>query len=998
MRSKLLWVFCACFLFCAFIGHAQESEIKTQGPISVDYPTKIEHVPSLASRTNLILDESVAPKEMEDGRIRESKVEVIPGKGSKGPDLLAKNPHPLKNKIPTRMPELVFDTAESGSAPTDPAGAVGPNHYFAVINTGFRIFDKNGAPLTDQLDELNLFPSAGCCDLTASYDDAADKWVVTMLGSGVQVAVSDGPDPVNDSWTVYTYGAVNDYQKLSIWSDGYYMTDNAGGNFHIFERDAMIDPEPASGTTPQIVTFNLSGLVTFGFHSPHALSVSAGPMPAAGGATIVALQDDAWGGGITQDHIKYWTVDIDWGNPMQSNVSAPTIIPVTPFVNVFDGGSFSNLPQPGGGQAIDALQGLIYNQAQFRKFGTHNSAILSFVVDVDPTAAKQAAVRWIELRQTADNQPWTLYQEGTYTAPDNRHAWNSSLAFDIQGNIGMGYTSMSSPNSANPNVVVGTYYTGRYASDPLGTMTVAEQTIQAGTANIPGPFDRYGDYSKIDIDPDGDKKFWFVNEVVGVYDQNGTNAGNGTGGATLRKNTLGVFQLAPNFNNDVGVISIDTPTDGSLSNAETITVTVRNFGELDASGFNVTYQVDGGGVVSEAYAGTLAAGATAQHVFATTADLGTEGQTYSITSCTNYGSDEDNSNDCTSQDVVHIFTNDIGVTGFTSPVSGEGLGNETVTVTIENFGTQDQSGFDVNYIVDGGTPVVETVAATVTAGNSISYTFTTLADLSTVGSYNITSSTLLGADSNNGNDTAATTVDNISCLTETNNTVQSIGPNGGSITNSVITFTDDFVISDVNVTINLTHTWNADLEIRLIGPGGSPAIYLCQDVGGSSDNFTNTVFDDEASTPIASGTGPFSGSFIPQESLSAFDGLQSAGDWTLEILDDADFDGGTFFAWSLQLCSNTNLSVEEALVEEGITIIYEDNNQFLIKLPTTTVNERLEMTVQNILGQTIYRTTLENESGFGYEKRLDMSYVAAGMYFVKIGNRKASNIKRIIVK
>ncbi|MBT8257977.1 MAG: proprotein convertase P-domain-containing protein [Bacteroidia bacterium] len=982
MRSKLLWALCLLFALTYNLTYGQEIEKKGLSPVSVQYPDKIEHVASLSSRSNLILDESDTLKEMDDGRVRESKINMIPGKGSKGPDPLAKNPHRLKNTIPTRMPEFVFETAASSSAPTDPAGAVGPNHYFAVINTGFRIFDKSGNPLTAQLDETNIFTSSGCCDLTASYDDAADKWVLTLLGAGVQVAVSDGPDPVNDTWTVYTYGSVNDYQKMSVWSDGYYMTDNNGGLFHIFERDAMIDPEPASGTTPQIVTFNLTGLVTFGFHSPHALSVSAGPYPALGGATIVALQDDAWGGGITQDHIKYWTVDIDWSNPMQSNVSAPTEIPLAPFVNVFDGGSFSNLPQPGGGQAIDALQGLIYNQAQFRKFGTHNSALFSFVVDVDPTVAKQAAVRWVELRQTADNQPWTLYQEGTYTAPDNRHAWNSSLTFDVQGNIGMGYTSMSSPNSADPNVVVGTYYTGRYASDPLGTMTVAEQVIQAGDANIPGPFDRYGDYSKIDIDPDGDKKFWFVNEIM----------------ASGRKNVAGVFQLAPNFNNDVGVISVDTPTDGALSNAETITVTVRNFGELDASGFNVTYQVDGGTVVSEAYAGTLTAGATAQHVFAATADLSTQGQTYSITSCTDYTTDEDNSNDCVSQDVTHILADDIGVTEITSPVSGEGLGNETVTVTIENFGTQDQSGFDVQYAIDGGTPVVETVVATVLAGGTLSYSFTALANLSSVATYNIVATTLLGADSDNANDSTSTDVTNVSCQSQSNTTSQPIGPDAGSFTNSVVTYTDDFVINDVNVTIDLVHTWNADLEIRLIGPGGSPAIYLCQDVGSSSDNMTNTVFDDEASTPISSGTGPFTGSFIPQESLSAFDGLQSIGDWTLEILDDANFDGGTFLGWTLQLCSNTNLSVDDPLIEEGITIIYEEDNQFLVKLPTSSINERLQLTVQNVLGQTIYYKSLENESGNGYEHRLDMSYVAAGMYFVKIGNNNQSNIKRIIVK
>ena len=91
---------------------------------------------------------------------------------------------------------------------------------------------------------------------------------MTFLGGGVQVAVSDGPDPVNDGWTVYTYSIVNDYQKLSIWRDGYYMTDNNSGSpnkIHVFERSAMIDAASA-GTTPQIVSFNLPGLITSGFH------------------------------------------------------------------------------------------------------------------------------------------------------------------------------------------------------------------------------------------------------------------------------------------------------------------------------------------------------------------------------------------------------------------------------------------------------------------------------------------------------------------------------------------------------------------------------------------------------------------------------------------------------------------------------------------------------------------------------------------------------------
>ena len=52
---------------------------------------------------------------------------------------------------------------------------------------------------------------------------------------------------------------------------------------------------------------------------------------------------------------------------------------------------------------------------------------------------------------------------------------------------------------------------------------------------------------------------------------------------------------------------------------------------------------------------------------------------------------------------------------------------------------------------------------------------------------------------------------------------------------------------------------------------------LANRIGGSGDNFTNTVFDDEAATAIASGAAPFTGSFRPFQPLSAFDGADDPG-------------------------------------------------------------------------------------------------------------------------
>ncbi|MEZ4874406.1 MAG: hypothetical protein R2793_02870 [Flavobacteriaceae bacterium] len=547
------------------------------GPIYVGTVTPV-YVPSIASRMNELTPAIDKMGEAQDKRSLRPKVIIGKDKQTED-DYYVRNRNEMEQSVRVMPPILVFDAYSSGSQPTDPDLAAGPNHLFVVFNTGFRIFDKSGNPLIPQTaPNPAIFPSGGCCDLTVSYDNAADRWVVSFLGSGAQIAVSDGPDPVTAGWNVYNIPQINDYQKLSVWSDGYYLTDNANGNrAWAMERDEML-----LGNTAGIQGFPLPGIAEgpAGFTGPQVLNVSNNNLPAAGGATFMYQQDDAYAG-VATDHLKVWTLDVDWVTPANSVMSAATQFPLAPFIGVFDGGNFSNLAQPSGGSSIDALQQLIGNQAQFRKFAGHNSAVFSFVVDVDASAAKLAGLRWIELRQTGDNQPWTLFQEGTYTAPDGRHAWNGSLIMDANGNIGMGYTSMSGPTTPT-TIRVSSYFTGRFDGDPLGTMTVAEELIANGNANIPGI--RYGDYPKIDIDPVDDATFWFITEYM--------NSG--------RKGVVASFQLQPNtIVDDIGVTVITEPVDGVLTANEDITVTIRNYGSNDITNPAVQYTIDGGAPVIE---------------------------------------------------------------------------------------------------------------------------------------------------------------------------------------------------------------------------------------------------------------------------------------------------------------------------------------------------------------------------------------------------------------
>jgi subtilisin-like proprotein convertase family protein len=99
-------------------------------------------------------------------------------------------------------------------------------------------------------------------------------------------------------------------------------------------------------------------------------------------------------------------------------------------------------------------------------------------------------------------------------------------------------------------------------------------------------------------------------------------------------------------------------------------------------------------------------------------------------------------------------------------------------------------------------------------------------------------------------------------------------------------------------TVNIQHTFDRDLRLTLVAPD-STRVLLSEFNGGSGDNYTNTIFDDLAVTPIKMGSAPFSGSYIPEEPLAALNGMPTQGSWSLEVQDAAPGDSGMLSGWSL---------------------------------------------------------------------------------------------------
>jgi hypothetical protein len=111
-------------------------------------------------------------------------------------------------------------------------------------------------------------------------------------------------------------------------------------------------------------------------------------------------------------------------------------------------------------------------------------------------------------------------------------------------------------------------------------------------------------------------------------------------------------------------------------------------------------------------------------------------------------------------------------------------GTENVSITIFNNGGDAISGFDVSYAINGGTPVVETVNTPITSASSSVFTFSTTADLSTMGEYTIVASAMLTDDSNANNDSKTKKVRNSDAYIEIVATTDNTGGQAWTLTNN----------------------------------------------------------------------------------------------------------------------------------------------------------------------------------------------------------------------
>jgi hypothetical protein len=142
----------------------------------------------------------------------------------------------------------------------------------------------------------------------------------------------------------------------------------------------------------------------------------------------------------------------------------------------------------------------------YRNFGDHEALVVNHSVNANGVTG----LRWYEVRNAAGNTLATatpvVFQQGTF-APDSLYRWMGSIAMDKVGNIAIGYSVSSS--TQYPEIRL----TGRAATDPLGSLSGAEQTVIAGSGSQTKQ-NRWGDYTALTVDPVDDCTMYYTNEYL----------------------------------------------------------------------------------------------------------------------------------------------------------------------------------------------------------------------------------------------------------------------------------------------------------------------------------------------------------------------------------------------------------------------------------------------------------------------------------------------------
>ena len=240
-------------------------------------------------------------------------------------------------------------------------------------------------------------------------------------------------------------------------------------------------------------------------------------------------------------------------------------------------------------------------------------------------------------------------------------------------------------------------------------------------------------------------------------------------------------------------------------------------------------------------------------------------------------------------------------------------------------------------------------------------------------------------------DTGILTCGNVFTATDYSNNFIDVVPNSTAFV--PLTITGGFVIGDIKVNVDITHTWIGDIIVSLEGPAsiGSPIITLLNIPCGDDKNI-NCIMDDNGTTPACTGIPAISGNIAPLDALSSLNTLPADGEWILRVLDLNNADGGTINNFSINLCRVENaLSVVTNPILNSS--VYPNPTKGIVNVAIPSLTESATIKLFDLQGrQILSKETNQVTTSFGIENLQD------GIYLVNIESGEASITKKIVLR
>ncbi len=210
---------------------------------------------------------------------------------------------------------------------------------------------------------------------------------------------------------------------------------------------------------------------------------------------------------------------------------------------------------------------------------------------------------------------------------------------------------------------------------------------------------------------------------------------------------------------------------------------------------------------------------------------------------------------------------------------------------------------------------------------------------------------------------------------------------------------ESFTISDLNLSLNITHTRINDLYIGVLRPGatqvGDIRIVYQQGCAALVNSNMITTFDD-AGVALNCGGIAANNTYRPLNSLDLFNGQNSLGAWRVVIADVATANNGTLNSFSFNMCSTTvteTLLNEEFELNEFVIYPNPSTGLFNIQLNSSSSSD-ITLNVYDMRGRSVYQNSYQNTGLIN--ETLNLEALQSGIYLIEVQDGVKKATRKII--